>query len=156
MNQRRIEPFESPKILGDVFESIMGAVYQDGGLDEVHRVYKHLLAPLILYNTQFGKLPALYGEPKEQFQMKCHEFKIKPQYRFLEEPKMTVISEECSVMMYTCEVIFRNGQTMVSSIGSTKQQAERNASVTGIIWLETHKDELQFYISAKKKGGFST
>jgi len=51
MNQRQLEPFETPKILGDVFESVMGAVYEDGGLDEVHRVYKHLLAPLILYNS---------------------------------------------------------------------------------------------------------
>lgn len=51
MNQRKIEPFESPKILGDIFESIMGAVYEDGGLDSVHRVYKHLLAPLILFNS---------------------------------------------------------------------------------------------------------
>jgi len=50
MNQRKIEPFETPKVLGDLFESVMGAIYEDGGLDEVHRVYKHLLAPIILYN----------------------------------------------------------------------------------------------------------
>jgi len=65
MNQRKIEPFESPKILGDIFESIMGAVYEDGGLDTVHTVYKHLLAPLILFNSQFSKLSAFFGEPKE-------------------------------------------------------------------------------------------
>lgn len=51
MNQRKLEPFETPKVLGDLFESVIGAVYEDGGLDEVHRVYKHLLAPLILYNS---------------------------------------------------------------------------------------------------------
>ena len=65
MNQRRIEPFESPKILGDIFESVMGAIYEDSGLDEVHRVYRHIMSPLILFNTQFSKLSALYGEPKE-------------------------------------------------------------------------------------------
>lgn len=27
LNQREIEPFEAPKILGDVFESVMGAVF---------------------------------------------------------------------------------------------------------------------------------
>ena len=67
MNSRKIEPFETPKVLGDLFESVIGAVYEDGGLDEVHRVFKHLLAPLILFNSQFSKLSALYGEPKEQF-----------------------------------------------------------------------------------------
>lgn len=65
MNQRRIEPFESPKLLGDIFESVIGAIYEDSGLDEVQRVFRHLLSPLILFNTQFSKLSALYGEPKE-------------------------------------------------------------------------------------------
>lgn len=65
MNQRRIEPFETPKILGDIFESLIGAVYEDSGLDEVHRVFRHILSPMILFGTQFSKLAALYGEPKE-------------------------------------------------------------------------------------------
>lgn len=65
MNQRKIEPFETPKLLGDIFESVIGAIYEDSGLDQVQKVYKHILSPLILYNTQFSKLPALYGEPKE-------------------------------------------------------------------------------------------
>jgi dsRNA-specific ribonuclease len=51
MNARKFEPFDSPKILGDIFESVMGAIFEDGGLDEVHRVYKHILSPLILYNS---------------------------------------------------------------------------------------------------------
>lgn len=32
MNQREIEPFEPPKILGDVFEAVIGAIFEDGGL----------------------------------------------------------------------------------------------------------------------------
>ena len=68
---------------------MIGAVYEDGGLDEVQRVYKHLLAPLILYNSQFSKLSSLYGEPKEQFQWKCNEMKIKPKYDIIDrEPKL--------------------------------------------------------------------
>jgi dsRNA-specific ribonuclease len=65
MNAIKLEPFESPKILGDIFESVMGAIFEDGGLDEIHRVYKHILSPLILYNSKFSKLSAVYGEPKE-------------------------------------------------------------------------------------------
>ena len=51
MNQRKIEPFETPKLLGDIFESVIGAIYEDSGLDQVQKVYKHILSPLILYNT---------------------------------------------------------------------------------------------------------
>lgn len=80
MNQRKFEPFETPKILGDIFESLIGAVYEDSGLDEVHRVFRHLLSPLILFGTQFSKMAALYGEPKEQMQWRCNELKIKPKY----------------------------------------------------------------------------
>ena len=89
MNQRKIEPFETPKALGDLFESVMGAIYEDGGLDSVHRVYKHLLSPLILYNTVFSKLCNKYGEPKEQFQWKAHEFMIKPKYLLTESAEPT-------------------------------------------------------------------
>lgn len=35
LNQREIEPFEAPKILGDVFESVMGAIFEDGGMEAV-------------------------------------------------------------------------------------------------------------------------
>ena len=72
----------------------MGAVFEDGGLDEVHRVYKHILSPLILYNSKFSKLSSCYGEPKEQMQWRCNQFKIKPKYEILEEPKIEIIEDE--------------------------------------------------------------
>lgn len=31
-----MEPFKAPKILGDVFEAIIGAVFKDGGLIKVN------------------------------------------------------------------------------------------------------------------------
>jgi dsRNA-specific ribonuclease len=39
MNGRESEIFEPPKILGDVFESIMGAIFMDGGIKNVLEVY---------------------------------------------------------------------------------------------------------------------
>lgn len=117
MNQRKFEPFESPKILGDIFESIIGAVYEDGGLDEVNRIFKHLLSPLILYNSKFSKLSAIYGEPKEQFQWRCHEYKIKPKYHIEDvEPHPYCIAdsdgESIEANLIRCEIIFRNGEKM--------------------------------------------
>ena len=121
MNQRKLEPFETPKILGDLLESLIGAIFEDGGLDEVHRVFKHILSPLILYNSQFSKLSALYGEPKEQFQWKCHEFKIKPKYLIDEEPRLEWVGDEVESMMYTCKVLYNHGQVMCEGIGSCKR-----------------------------------
>jgi dsRNA-specific ribonuclease len=39
INGREIELFEPPKILGDVFESLMGAIFLDGGIKKVLEVY---------------------------------------------------------------------------------------------------------------------
>ena len=65
------------------------------------------------------------------------------------EPQAELINDEVQAMMYTCEVIYRNGQTMCSSIGSSRRQAERNAAVVGLIYLDNHKDELAV-VSTKK------
>ena len=35
MNGRDIEVFEPPKILGDVFEALIGAIFIDGGIEKV-------------------------------------------------------------------------------------------------------------------------
>jgi dsRNA-specific ribonuclease len=63
LNQREIEPFEPPKILGDVFESVLGAVFNDGGMDAVYHVFRDMLSPLILYVAKYSK--ETVGEPKE-------------------------------------------------------------------------------------------
>lgn len=39
MNNREIEIFEPCKIMGDVFEALIGAIFIDGGIKEVLRVY---------------------------------------------------------------------------------------------------------------------
>jgi len=39
INGNEIEIYEAPKILGDVFEAVMGAVFVDGGIEKVIEVY---------------------------------------------------------------------------------------------------------------------
>lgn len=63
LNVREIEPFEAPKILGDVFESVLGAIFEDGGMEAVMQVFKHLICPLILFVAKFSK--DVFKEPKE-------------------------------------------------------------------------------------------
>ena len=78
LNQREIEPFECPKILGDIFESVMGAIFMDSpeGLEDVIRVYKHLVSPFVLYVAKFSKI--LYKEHKEEFIWAAIAKKIRP------------------------------------------------------------------------------
>lgn len=55
MNTAVLAPYKAPKILGDVFEAIIGAIFKDGGIDEVNRVLKMLMAPFVLYVAKFSK-----------------------------------------------------------------------------------------------------
>lgn len=65
MNSMEVEPFKAPKILGDVFEAIIGAVFQDGGIESINQVLKSLLSPFVLYVAKFSK--SIQKEPKEDF-----------------------------------------------------------------------------------------
>lgn len=80
MNGRESEMFEPPKILGDVFESLMGAVFLDGGIVKVLEVYQHLLAPFILFTAKYSK--KLYKEPKDDFNQLANLLKIKPEMKY--------------------------------------------------------------------------
>ena len=78
LNQREVEPFECPKILGDIFESVLGAIFMDSpnGLEDVIKVYKDLLSPFVLFVAKFSKV--LYKEHKEEFIWSAIAKKIRP------------------------------------------------------------------------------
>ena len=84
MNHREVELFESCKILGDVFEALIGAVFIDGGINEVLRVFQHLLAPFLLHVAKFSK--KLSKEPKEDFLILSNLQKIAPEIKVNGEP----------------------------------------------------------------------
>lgn len=65
MNEFEIEPFRTPKILGDVFEAIIGAIFKDGGIEAIIAVLKTLMAPFVLYVAKYSKF--IHKEPKEDF-----------------------------------------------------------------------------------------
>ncbi len=77
INNRDVELFEPTKILGDVFEAIIAAVYLDGaGMEPVLQVYQHLLGPFILFVAKYSK--QLNKEPKEDFLILAQQNKILP------------------------------------------------------------------------------
>ena len=81
LNQRDIELFEPTKILGDVLEALIGAVYIDSGGDllMVLDTFKFMFCPFILFVAKFSK--QLNHEPKEDFIIQTHSRKIIPEYR---------------------------------------------------------------------------
>ena len=93
MNESEIEHFEAPKILGDVFESVIGAIFVDGGLTAVMQVYKHLISPLLLFVAKFSK--EVCKEPKEQFVIKAQtDFRIKPKFYIHDVPLMKEVTSK--------------------------------------------------------------
>lgn len=56
---------EKPSILSDVFEAILGAIYQDGGFDAVHGVVSKVYAPLL---DDQGLTGVSLNDPKSELQ----------------------------------------------------------------------------------------
>lgn len=182
MNNRDVELFEPCKILGDVFEALIGAIFIDGGIEEVLRVYQHLLGPFVLFVAKYSK--KLNKEPKEDFTILAGLHRIKPDIRSRGECEMThgqlgqLLKEtnpedpspicrdskevdvnmadaeqkeksidtfiedmraDQKVRMIRCEVLFNHNEVMAEGLGSTRKQAERNASINGLAWLRANK-----------------
>ena len=79
----------------------MGAIFVDGGLNAVMRVFKHILSPLLLFIAKFSK--DVSKEPKEQFVIRAAtEFRIKPMFHIhdqcivkeVESRQLIVLSDE--------------------------------------------------------------
>ena len=105
MNNKDIELFEGPKLLGDVFESIMGAIFIDGGIENCLAVYKELLAPFILHVAKYSK--KLHKEPKEDFVILSGINKIKPEFEPKGEKQVKLIPyvDTSGILSYNIEVI---------------------------------------------------
>jgi dsRNA-specific ribonuclease len=85
LNQRDIELFEPTKILGDVLEALIGAVYIDSGgdLEIVLDTFKFILCPFVLYVAKYSK--QLNHEPKEDFTLTAWKHKIIPDFRSVQQ-----------------------------------------------------------------------
>lgn len=159
INGREIELFEPPKILGDVFESLMGAIFLDGGILKVLEVYQHLLSPFVLFTAKYSK--KLFKEPKDEFILLTGQLKMMPvfrttdievddidifthsltsttdpssQYSTIESKKYSVpsdLDQQHKYRMVKCEILYNNNEVMTVGFGNSRRQAERNASIQG-------------------------
>ena len=84
MNEMLIEPYKVPKVLGDVFEAIIGAIFEDAGIEVLIDVLKPMLAPFIVYVAKYSK--NIHKEPKEDFLQLAAQLKMKPCLLPIREP----------------------------------------------------------------------
>ena len=149
INGREIELFEPPKILGDVFESLMGAIFLDGGIHKVLEVYQHILSPFVLFTAKYSK--KLFKEPKDEFILLTGLLKMLPVFRTTEilvedidgfskslnscvdpcshyspiDLKKGILTQDLDqkpkYKMVKCEILYNNNEVMTVGFGSSKK-----------------------------------
>ncbi len=119
--ERKTGGRQRPSILADAFEAILGAVYLDGGFDEVHKVIAHT------YDALLGKLHS--SAPKKDAKTQLQEYL---QHKKMALPKYTMLSMDDRVTPPVFEVrcTIANLQCDVVGIGATRRLAEQHAADT--------------------------
>ena len=108
---------KSDKILEDVFEALMGAIYLDQGVDKTYEIIKKFLYEDIL-NTGIDDIV----DPKTRLQEE-----IQSEYR--EAVKYVLVNEEGPAHDRTFEVqVLFNGLVLGRGIGKSKKAAEEAAA----------------------------
>ena len=106
-------------ILADTFESILGSIYLDGGINPAFEFLEKTLSSSISELSQ----KKVYKDPKSLFQ------EIAQSKRGI-TPKYQTISESGPDHLKVFEVaVFLNDELIASGSGSSKQKAEEDASI---------------------------
>ncbi|MGA1862374.1 ribonuclease III [Deferribacter thermophilus] len=115
-----------PSILADIFESLIGAVYLDGGYNEARRIVLMLMTDLMDEYIKNG----IDIDPKTELQ------KI-TQQKFGYLPEYSVIKEEGPEhdKTFTVEVSLESGETFVG-VGKNKKKAEIDAARKALKYLK--------------------
>jgi ribonuclease III len=107
-----------PSLLSNAFESVVAAMYLDGGFDRTAAFVGRLFAPLI----EEGAIAAVYRDYKTAVQEIC-------QTRFKEPPRYSVISEtgpDHDKRFVTGLII--DHRTLATGAGRNKKEAEQQAA----------------------------
>jgi ribonuclease-3 len=109
-------------LLANAFESLIAAMFLDGGFDRTAAFIRQLFEPLI----EGGDLSTIYSDYKTAVQEKC-------QILFREMPRYIVISETGPDHDKRFETSLVIGERMIATgIGRSKKEAEQQAARTAI------------------------
>jgi len=107
---------ERPSILADAWESVIGAIYLQYGLQEARRVILEMLKPSI-YEVAEGN----YGDYKTVLQEKAQREEIEVNYQILAE-------EGPDHNKSFTAGVFLQGNLIGKGVGRTKKEAEQHAA----------------------------
>ncbi|CAI2370574.1 unnamed protein product [Moneuplotes crassus] len=143
--------YEAPKIIPDVFEAILGAVFVDGGYNEVVRVLQHTLGPFVCMVAKY--FDKIRKNPIEEFTLFCNSKGLTPK---IETFKLGAIKEknpydsDCNqelgypledqpegkpLVHHKCVIIHKGNKQLSKSYGNTREQAKKNACALGFSLL---------------------
>lgn len=108
-----------PSILSDAFEALMGAIFIDGGYEEVKRVILRLLGDKIEAAAE-GKLSNDYKTKLQEF-LQSKDHKVKIEYKVVDESGPDHMKE------FTVAAI-ANGVALGIGSGASKSKAEQAAA----------------------------
>jgi len=116
-------------VLSDVFESVLGAIYLDGGLEAARR----FLEPIITSEIELTIRGQLGSNPKSQFQQFAQQrFGATPTYELLDEQG----PDHSKCFKVAAQVA---GRTFPPAWGRTKKEAEQRAARNALGAIEGDK-----------------
>ncbi|CAI2369697.1 unnamed protein product [Moneuplotes crassus] len=144
--------YEAPKMIPDVFEAILGAVFVDGGYNEVVRVLQHTLGPFVCMMAKY--FDGIRKNPIEEFNLYCSSKGLVPR---IEMFKMGAKQESNPyhsdgdqilgyppeeqpegkpLVYYKCAIFVKGKKQLCKSYGNSKEQAKKNACALGFSILK--------------------
>ena len=106
-------------IIADIFESIMGCIYLDQGLEVARELFNQVVIPCVADHDNF------LGDYKSKLQEMVQTDKKSLEYRVIDE-KGPAHDKEFTVEVIIDDIIYGKG------IGKSKKEAEQNAALDAI------------------------
>ncbi|BAI79667.1 ribonuclease III [Deferribacter desulfuricans SSM1] len=121
--------YTKPSILADIFESLLGAVYLDGGYNEARRIVLMLMSELMDEYIEKG----IIIDPKTELQkITQQKFGYIPEYKVLKEEG----PEHDKV--FTVELKLADGNKFIG-VGRNKKKAEIDAASKALTFLQDNQ-----------------
>lgn len=116
--EEQCEGREKNSLLADAFEAMLGAVFLDGGFDQVYKIVKRFFEPLVILATKED----INRDYKTKLQEEVQDvFKTSPQYQLVNE---TGPDHDKTFEVHLCI----GDQKVGIGFGKSKKQAEQEAA----------------------------
>ncbi|KAG6544077.1 hypothetical protein Mapa_014494 [Marchantia paleacea] len=127
LNAFGLGDFKAPKVLGDILESIAGAVFLDAGLDteKVWQIFEPLLQPMVTPET-------LLKHPVSELQERCQQRVEDLRYHAYRRDNLTFVVE-----------VHVNEEFIAVAANSKKKMAQKLAARNALVILKKRDERLE-------------